>query len=75
MPRLAGERLAATSRSPVWRTCCVPKKGHPCLVIGMSRISNPLRVSIGGQVWCQQPRYGRTCVRGACMVWMGGQTH
>ena len=30
--------------------------GHHCLVIGMSRIQIPLRVSIGGQVWCQQPR-------------------
>ena len=26
------------------------------LVIGMSKIYNALRVSIGGQVWCQQPR-------------------
>ena len=27
-----------------------------CLVIGMSTIQKAVRVSIGGQVWCQQPR-------------------
>ena len=30
--------------------------GHPCLVIGMSRLEILLRLRIGRQVWCQQPR-------------------
>ena len=30
--------------------------GHPCFVIGMIGTQNLLIVSIGGQVWCQQPR-------------------